>query len=40
MNNTCMDIEELENKPFLTLEEFKQLGHVRMQQLIKQEVAC
>lgn len=27
-------IEELENKEFLTLEEFKELGHYRMSQLV------
>lgn len=28
-------IEELENKEFLTPEEFKELGHYRMSQMIK-----
>ena len=33
-------IEELESKEFLTLEEFKELGHYRMSQMIKPQVAC
>jgi len=33
-------IEELESKEFLTPEEFKELGHYRMSQMIKSAVAC
>ena len=33
-------IEELESKELLTLEEFKELGHYRMAQLIQSRVAC
>lgn len=33
-------IEELESKELLTLEEFKELGHYRMSQMIKPQVAC
>ena len=33
-------IEELENKELLTLEEFKELGHYRMAQMISSQVAC
>jgi len=32
--------EELESKEFLTLDEFKELGHYRMSQMIKPQVAC
>ena len=33
-------IEELESKELLTLDEFKELGHYRMSQMINQQVAC
>ena len=33
-------IEELENKELLTLEEFKELGHYRMSNMIHSEAAC
>lgn len=33
-------IEELESKEFLTPEEFKELGHYRMSQMIKSSAAC
>ena len=33
-------IEELESKELLTPEEFKELGHYRMSQLIQPRVAC
>ena len=33
-------IEELEQKDLLTLEEFKELGHHRISQMIHSEVAC
>jgi hypothetical protein len=33
-------IEELESKELLALEEFKELGHYRMSQLIQSRVAC
>ena len=33
-------IEELESKEFLTPEEFRELGHYRMSQMIKPQVAC
>ena len=33
-------IEELESKELLTLEEFKELGHYRMSQMIRSQVAC
>ena len=32
--------EELESKEFLTLDEFKELGHYRMSQMIRPQVAC
>ena len=33
-------IEELESKDLLTLEEFKELGHYRMAQMISSQAAC
>ena len=33
-------IEELESKELLTLEEFKELGHYRMSQMIRPQVVC
>lgn len=33
-------IEELESKEYLTPEEFRELGHFRMSQLIQPRVAC
>lgn len=33
-------MEELMSKEFLTIEEAKELGHMRLQQLIHVEVAC
>jgi len=32
--------EELESKDLLSLEEFKELGHLRIQQLLEKELAC
>ena len=32
--------EELESKDLLTLEEFKELGHLRIQQVMEKELAC
>ena len=42
-NNFQIDmsrIEELESKEYLTPEEFRELGHFRMSQLIQPRVAC
>ncbi len=42
-NQIYMDmsrIEELESKDLLTPEEFRELGHYRMSQLIQSRVAC
>ena len=33
-------IEELESKELLTKEEFKELGHYRMSQMIHSQAAC
>ena len=33
-------MEELRNKEYLTPEEFKELGHMRLAELITSEVAC
>ena len=33
-------MEELRSKEFLTPEEFKELGHMRLAELIRPEVAC
>jgi hypothetical protein len=33
-------IEELESKDILTPKEFRELGHYRMSQMIKPQVAC
>ena len=33
-------LEELRNKEFLSLEEAKELGHIRLEQLINVDVAC
>ena len=33
-------IEELESKEYLTPEEFRELGHFRMAQMIQPRVAC
>lgn len=33
-------MEELRSKEYLTLEEAKELGHMRLEQLINVEVAC
>ena len=33
-------IEELESKGLLTKEEFKELGHYRMSQMIHSQAAC
>ena len=33
-------MEELRAKKYLTAEEFKELGHMRLAQLINVEVAC
>lgn len=33
-------IEELESRELLTKEEFKELGHYRMSQMIHSQVAC
>lgn len=33
-------IEELESKALLTPEEFRELGHYRMSQMIQPRVAC
>lgn len=33
-------MEELENKELLTKEEFKELGHYRMSQMIHSQAAC
>ena len=33
-------IEELESKELLTSDEFKELGHYRMSQMIRPQVAC
>ena len=42
-NNFQIDmsrIEELESKELLTKEEFKELGHYRMSQMIHSQAAC
>ena len=42
-NNSQIDmsrIEELESKDLLTPDEFRELGHYRMSQMIKTQVAC
>ena len=33
-------MEELRNKEYLTVDEAKELGHMRLHQLITSEVAC
>lgn len=33
-------IEELQSRELLTPEEFRELGHYRMEQMIRQQVAC
>ena len=33
-------MEELRNKEYLTIDEAKELGHMRLHQVISSEVAC
>lgn len=41
MGNIDYDrMEELRSKEYLTPKEFRELGHMRLQELIRYEVAC